>query len=96
MYTLLSDLIRQLMALDYIGKRGAAVGVPKAQRIEYAREILIKELLPHIGLAEGCETKKAYFVGYMVHRWAARLSYQQAIGNHPCAIVFSAHVLVLG
>lgn len=27
-----------------------------------------KELLPHIGMEEFCETKKAYFFGYVVHR----------------------------
>lgn len=50
------------------GKRGAAVGVTRAKRIEYAREILQKELLPHVGLGEFTETKKAFFVGYMVWR----------------------------
>ena len=34
----------------------------------YAREILQKELLPHVGTEFKCETKKAYFFGYMVHR----------------------------
>jgi DNA-directed RNA polymerase II subunit RPB2 len=55
-------------ALDYIGKRGAAPGVVAAQRIEYARSLLRKEFLPHIGTGEHCETKKAYFLGYMVHK----------------------------
>mmetsp|Transcript_20952 Transcript_20952/g.45838 ORF Transcript_20952/g.45838 Transcript_20952/m.45838 type:complete len:1183 (-) Transcript_20952:1037-4585(-) len=58
----------QELALDYIGKRGAAVGATRAKRIEYAREILQKELLPHVGLGEYTETKKAFFIGYMVHR----------------------------
>uniref|UniRef100_A0A7S0WZH0 DNA-directed RNA polymerase subunit beta n=1 Tax=Chlamydomonas leiostraca TaxID=1034604 RepID=A0A7S0WZH0_9CHLO len=58
----------QELALDYIGKRGSAVGVTKAKRIEYAREIIQKELLPHVGLGEGTETRKAFFTGYMVHR----------------------------
>ena len=34
----------------------------------YAREILQKEMLPHVGISKYCETKKAYFFGYMVHR----------------------------
>ncbi|KAL6757113.1 RNA polymerase II second largest subunit [Haematococcus lacustris] len=58
----------QELALDYIGKRGSAVGVTRAKRIEYAREIIQKELLPHVGLGEYTETRKAFFVGYMVHR----------------------------
>ncbi len=56
------------MALDYIGKRGSAIGVPKDKRIQYAREILQRELLPHVAIGEYCETKKAYFYGYMIHR----------------------------
>jgi len=59
------------LALDYIGKRAAAAGVARAKRIEYAREILQKELLPHVGQAPFCETRKAFFVGYMAHRLLA-------------------------
>ena len=48
----------QEVALDYIGKRGSAIGVVKEKRIQYAREILQRELLPHVGVGEFCETKK--------------------------------------
>ena len=48
----------QEVALDYIGKRGSAVGVVKEKRIQYAREILQRELFPHIGVEELFETKK--------------------------------------
>lgn len=48
----------QLVALDYIGKRGSAIGVVREKRIQYAREILQRELLPHVGIGEFCETKK--------------------------------------
>ena len=27
-----------------------------------------QELLPHVGVDDRCETKKAYYLGYMVHR----------------------------
>jgi DNA-directed RNA polymerase II subunit RPB2 len=50
------------------------VGVSRAKRIEYARELLQKELLPHIGIEQYCENKKAFFLGYMVHRWGLGLS----------------------
>ena len=56
------------VAQDYIGKRGSTLGVARDKRIEYARQILQKELLPHVGVAEHCETKKAYFIGYIVHK----------------------------
>uniref|UniRef100_M4FCE2 DNA-directed RNA polymerase subunit beta n=1 Tax=Brassica campestris TaxID=3711 RepID=M4FCE2_BRACM len=60
----------QLVALDYIGKRGQpmGVGVSKEKRIKYARDILQKEMLPHVGVGEFCETKKAYYFGYIIHR----------------------------
>jgi DNA-directed RNA polymerase II subunit RPB2 len=56
------------VALDYIGKRGNAMGVPRDKRIKYARDIMQKELLPHISQREGSETRKAFFLGYMVHK----------------------------
>lgn len=58
------------VALDYIAKRGnrdqASVG--KDKRIRIAREILQKETLPHIAQSEGSETRKAFFLGYMIHK----------------------------
>ncbi|EME82668.1 uncharacterized protein MYCFIDRAFT_136855 [Pseudocercospora fijiensis CIRAD86] len=54
-------------ALDFIGKRGNQQGV-KERRIRYAREIMQKEFLPHISQEEGSETRKAFFLGYMVNR----------------------------
>jgi len=58
----------QETALDYIGKRGSTVGATREKRIKYARDLLEKELLPHIGVGPRFNTKKAYFVGYMAHR----------------------------
>ena len=54
----------QNVALNFIGTRGARPGVTKEKRIKYAREILQKEMLPHVGTSDFCETKKAYFLGY--------------------------------
>ena len=56
------------VALSFIGTRGARPGVTKERRIKYAKEILQKEMLPHVGISDYCESKKAYFLGYMVHR----------------------------
>ena len=53
----------QNVALNFIGARGAHPGVTKDKRIKYAREILQKEILPHVGVSDFCETKKAYFLG---------------------------------
>ena len=58
----------QNVALNFIGVRGARPGVTKEKRIKYAREILQKEMLPHVGISDFSETKKAYYLGYMVHR----------------------------
>jgi DNA-directed RNA polymerase II subunit RPB2 len=56
------------MALDYIAKRGPTMGATKDVRIQYARELLQKELLPHVGRTPYCESRKAYFIGYMTNR----------------------------
>ena len=58
----------QLVALDYIGKRGGATNVGRRERVQYAREILQKEVLPHVGFLPNCETKKGFFMGYIVHK----------------------------
>ena len=56
----------QNVALNFIGSRGARPGVTKEKRIKYAREILQKEMLPHVGVSDFCETKKAYFLGLVI------------------------------
>lgn len=58
----------QDLCLDYIGKRGPTVGAPREKRILYAKELLKKEVLPHMGTTAGVESKKSYFIGYMIHR----------------------------
>ncbi|KAK3723164.1 DNA-dependent RNA polymerase II [Vermiconidia calcicola] len=55
------------VALDFIGRRGQQQGT-KEKRIKYARDIIQKEFLPHISQEEGAETRKAFFLGYMVNR----------------------------
>jgi DNA-directed RNA polymerase II subunit RPB2 len=54
--------------LDFIGNRGTTTGLNRERRLRYAQEILQKEMLPHVSMAEGSESKKAYFFGYMIHR----------------------------
>ncbi|KAJ9162124.1 DNA-directed RNA polymerase subunit beta [Coniochaeta hoffmannii] len=57
------------VALDFIGKRGSGnYGQNRANRIRAAKDVLQKEMLPHISQTEGCETRKAFFLGYMVHK----------------------------
>jgi len=56
------------VALDYIGKRGSATNILQRERIEYARSLLEKELLPHVGIQPGQMSRKAYFLGYVVNR----------------------------
>jgi len=58
----------QEAALDFIAKRGPTMGATKDVRIQYARELLQKELLPHIGRTANIEGRKAYFIGYMANR----------------------------
>jgi len=61
----------QNVALDYIGKRGMTIGATREERIKYAENVLQKEMLPHISIAQGCEVKKAYFFGYMINKLLA-------------------------
>lgn len=56
------------LALDYIGKRASVVGATRDKRIRYAKDLLQKEFLPHVSVSPGAETRKAYFLGYAVHR----------------------------
>lgn len=56
------------VALDFIGRRGNAIGIRREKRIQYAKDILQKEFLPHITQKEGFEHRKAFFLGYMVNR----------------------------
>ncbi|KAI0989118.1 hypothetical protein GJ496_000338 [Pomphorhynchus laevis] len=64
-----ADVIQdQNLALDFIGSRGLRPGVTREHRIKYARDILQKEVLPHVAVGEYSESRKAYFLGYMVHR----------------------------
>lgn len=58
----------QASALDFIGRRSAPIGFVREKRIKYVRDLLAKEFLPHIGTQEFIETKKAYFLGYMVQK----------------------------
>lgn len=58
----------QTMALDFIGRRGSAMNLGRPKRVKYAKDLLQKELLPHVGTEERTDTKKAFFVGYMVHK----------------------------
>jgi DNA-directed RNA polymerase II subunit RPB2 len=56
------------VALDFIGRRGTTTGLNRERRLRYAKDILQKEMLPHISILEGEQAKKAYFFGYMIHR----------------------------
>ncbi|KAF6150949.1 hypothetical protein GIB67_026870, partial [Kingdonia uniflora] len=67
------------VALDYIGKRGSTVGVTKEKRIKYVKEILQREMLPHMGVGKYCETKKAYYFGKL--RMALNISLLPEIGD---------------
>ncbi|GMM27659.1 DNA-directed RNA polymerase II core subunit [Martiniozyma asiatica (nom. inval.)] len=58
----------QEVALDFIGRRGNATGIKKDRRIQFAKDILQREFLPHISQESGHETNKAYFLGYVINR----------------------------
>lgn len=58
----------QYVALDYLGRRGSAENVLRADRINYAKQLLEKELLPHVGMDANASNKKTYYLGYIIHR----------------------------
>ncbi|XP_037958315.1 DNA-directed RNA polymerase II subunit RPB2-like [Teleopsis dalmanni] len=58
----------QTTALGFIGSRGASAGVTIEKRVSYAKDIVTREMLPHVGISEYCGTQKSFFLGYMVHR----------------------------
>ena len=45
------EISSQEHALDYIGRRGNSVGASQELRILYAKDILQKEMLPHISVS---------------------------------------------
>lgn len=66
----------QNYALDYIGKKGSTIHPTKEERIKYAKQIINKELLPHLQFKysdilepELQITKtKAHFIGYIINK----------------------------
>lgn len=55
-------------ALDFIGRRAQIEMSTRQARQRAAFDILQMELLPHVSVSEGFESKKAYFLGYMIQR----------------------------
>lgn len=74
----------QNVALNFIGSRGAKPGVTKERRIKYAKEVLQKEMLPHVGVSDFCETKKAYFLGWVL----LEIQLQKRIRFWGCDLIF--------
>ena len=56
------------ISLSYIATKGSGYGIASSKRIQYAREVLQREMLPHVGLSADCSTKKAYFMGKTENR----------------------------
>ena len=64
-----SEFREKSECLEYIGNK-ATKGEEKSriERIKRAEEILRKDMLSHISIERGNESKKAYFIGYMIYR----------------------------
>ncbi|RLG57307.1 MAG: DNA-directed RNA polymerase subunit B [Hadesarchaea archaeon] len=61
------DVKTQENALDVIGKR-VAIGQTREYRLQRAREVLDRYLLPHIGSKPSDRINKAYYLGRMVEQ----------------------------
>jgi DNA-directed RNA polymerase II subunit RPB2 len=55
-------------ALDYIGTRINAGAMSKEKRIQAAKNVFHKEVLPHIGIEVSDAKAKGYFFGYMCNK----------------------------
>ena len=63
------DLKSREQCLDFLGRRmQRADSVDRKERLRAVKEIIQKELLPHVSISEGCEVPKAFFLGYMANR----------------------------
>ncbi|XP_953007.1 DNA-directed RNA polymerase II subunit, putative [Theileria annulata] len=63
-----SEYTSQEQCLDFIGKRGPTVGALQEERLNFAKETLRRHFLPHVGTEVGSESKKCFYLGYMIHR----------------------------
>ena len=64
-----SDYKEKEECLEYLGKRAIrAEEQDREKRIRRGEEILRKDMLSHISIDRGAESKKAYFIGYMIYR----------------------------
>ena len=55
-------------ALEWIGKNANVVHKTTEEKIIYAKFILQKDFLPHIGVDDISVTKKSYYLGYMIKK----------------------------
>jgi len=63
----------------YIGNRSqTGVGTVREEQIKYTRKMMQSLFLPHVSTAPNSEEKKAYFLGYVVHKLLAT-----ALGRRP-------------
>lgn len=81
----------QNIALDFIGRRGTQAGTAKEQRIQWAKEVLQKEMLAHVGTQEFCQTRKAFFLGYMVHKLCSTILGRREIDDRGIYISYTVY-----
>jgi DNA-directed RNA polymerase beta subunit len=55
-------------ALEWIGKNSNVVHKTSEEKIVYAKLLLQKDFLPHIGIDDMSITKKSYYLGYMINK----------------------------
>ena len=55
--------------LEYLGNRATkGTADSREKRIKRAEEILRKDMLSHVSIERGAESKKAFFIGYIIYR----------------------------
>lgn len=71
----------QELALNFIGNRAAAPGAAREERIRFAREIIRRDVFPHVGLDDDSADKKRWLLGYMVHQLLATVLGWRAVDD---------------
>nr|XP_027202847.1 DNA-directed RNA polymerase II subunit 2-like [Dermatophagoides pteronyssinus] len=63
-----NEELTQIVALDYIGRRGPTVGSTHQMRVKYAMDLLTNDFLPHVGYVASAANRKSWYLGNMINQ----------------------------
>lgn len=62
------ELPNQIVCLEYLANRTNQTGVERRMRLRHTREVLMREMLPHVGVSDAASLNKCLMLGYMINR----------------------------